>query len=54
MRRSQNTNTGLAAYDVLCDPRCSRRRREDLDMAGPRAARPTPVRRTGSHALPRW
>jgi hypothetical protein len=51
-RLSQNTNTALVAYDVLCDPRCSRRRRKDLDAAGPRTVRPTPVRRTGSHAPP--
>jgi hypothetical protein len=51
-RLSQNTNTALAAYDVLCAPRCSRRRRKDPDVAGPRAARPTPVRRRGSHAPP--
>jgi hypothetical protein len=49
---SQNTNTALAAYDVLCAPRCSRRRRKDLDVAGPCTTRPTPVRRTGSHAPP--
>jgi hypothetical protein len=48
---SQNTSTALAAYDVLC----SRRRSEDLDVAGPHTAQPTPVRRTGSHAPPqRW
>jgi hypothetical protein len=35
---SQNTSTALVAYDVLC----SRRRREDLDVAGPRAARLSP------------
>jgi hypothetical protein len=34
---SKNTSTGLAAYDVLC----RRQRREDLDVAGPRAARPS-------------
>jgi hypothetical protein len=54
-RLSQNTSTALAAYDVLCDPpppRCSRRRKEDLDVASPRTARPTPERRTGSRALP--
>jgi hypothetical protein len=49
---SQNTSTALAAYDVLCDLQCSRRRREDLDVAGPHTAWPTPVRRTGSHAPP--
>jgi hypothetical protein len=49
---SQNMSTALAAYDVLCDPRYSRRRREDLDVAGSCAARPTPVRQTGSHAPP--
>jgi hypothetical protein len=44
-------STALATYDVLC----SRRRREDLDVAGPHTAQPTPVRRTGSHAPPqRW
>jgi hypothetical protein len=32
---SQNTSTALEAYDVLC----SRRHREDLDVAGPRTAR---------------
>jgi hypothetical protein len=34
-------------------PRCSRRRKEDLDVAGPRTARPTPVWQTGSHTPPR-
>jgi hypothetical protein len=53
-RLSQNTSTALAAYDVLCDPpRCSRRRKEDPDVAGPRTARPTPVRQRSSHAPPR-
>jgi hypothetical protein len=48
---SQNTSTALAAYDMLC----SRRRREDLDVAGPHTAQPTPVWQTGSHAPPqRW
>jgi hypothetical protein len=46
---SQNTRTALAAYDVLC----SRRRREDLDVAGPRAARPLPGWRTDSCTLSR-
>jgi hypothetical protein len=36
MGLSQNTSTALTAYDVLC----SRRRREDLDVAGPCTARP--------------
>jgi hypothetical protein len=35
---SQNTSTALAAYDVLC----SRQRREDLDVAGPRVAQTSP------------
>jgi hypothetical protein len=51
-RLSQNTNTALAAYDVLCDPRCSRQRRKDLDVTSPRTTRPTPVRWAGSHAPP--
>jgi hypothetical protein len=46
---SQNTSTALAAYDVLC----SRRRREDLDIADPRAARPSPGWRTDSCTLSR-
>jgi hypothetical protein len=46
---SQNTRTALAAYDVLC----SRRRREDLDVAGPRAARLSPGWRTNSCTLSR-
>jgi hypothetical protein len=33
-------------------PRYNRRRRKDLDAAGPRAARPTPLRWTGGHAPP--
>jgi hypothetical protein len=35
---SQNTSAALTAYDVLCapPPQCSRRRKEDLDVAGPR------------------
>jgi hypothetical protein len=51
---SQNTSAALAAYDMLCDPRCNRRRKEDLDVAGPRTARPTPERRTDDRALPQW
>jgi hypothetical protein len=46
---SQNTSTALAAYDVLC----SRRHREDLDVAGPRVARPSPGWRTDSCTLSR-
>jgi hypothetical protein len=46
---SQNTSTALAAYDVLG----SRQRREDLDVAGPRAARPSPGWRTDSCTLSR-
>jgi hypothetical protein len=46
---SQNTSTALAAYDVLC----SRRHREDLGAAGPRAARPSPGWRTDSCTLSR-
>jgi hypothetical protein len=49
MGPSQNTSTALAAYDVLC----SRRRREDLDVAGPRAARSSPGWRTDSCTLSR-
>jgi hypothetical protein len=52
-RPSQNTSTALAAYDVLCDPRCSRRRKEDLDVADPRAARLSPGWRTDSCTLAR-
>jgi hypothetical protein len=37
------------AYDVLC----SRRRREDLDAASPRTARPSPGWRTDSCTLSR-
>jgi hypothetical protein len=48
-RLSQNTSTALAAYDVLC----SRRRREDLDVAGPRVARMLPGCRTDSCTLAR-
>jgi hypothetical protein len=33
-------------------PRCSRRRKEDLNVTGPRKARLIPVRRTGSRAPP--
>jgi hypothetical protein len=50
---SQNTSTALAAYDVLATPRCSRRRKEDLGVAGPRTARPTLERQTGSRTPPR-
>jgi hypothetical protein len=46
---SQITSTALAAYDALC----IRRRREDLDVAGPRAARPSPGWRTNSCTLSR-
>jgi hypothetical protein len=46
---SQNTSTTLATYDVLC----SRRRREDLDVAGPCAAQPSPGWRTDSCTLAR-
>lgn len=48
MGPSQNTSTALAAYDMLC----SRRRKEDLDMAGLHTAQPTPVRQTGSRTPP--
>jgi hypothetical protein len=49
---SQNTSTALAAYDVLCDPpQCSQRRKEDLDVADPCAARPSPGWRTDSCTL---
>jgi hypothetical protein len=33
-------------------PQCSQQRKEDMDVAGPRTARPTPERRTGSRAPP--
>jgi hypothetical protein len=35
-RPSQNTSATLAAYDVLCAPRCSRWRKENLDVVGSR------------------
>jgi hypothetical protein len=52
-RDCPRTRTPPSRRTTCCaTPRCSRQRRKDLDVAGPRMARPTPMRRTGSHAPP--
>jgi hypothetical protein len=53
MGPSQNTSTALAVYGVLCDPPVQPTAQGNLDVAGPRAARPSPGWRTDSCTLSR-
>jgi hypothetical protein len=51
MGPSHNTSAALAVCGVLCDPPVQPTARGNLDVAGPRAARPPPGWRTDSRIL---